>query len=510
MCGILFTNDSNVTRDTFCAGLELMKHRGPEASGYWHRGPNQLGQNRLKIIDLDDRANQPFWSSDGRYGIIYNGEVYNYQELASEYGIQQQTSCDTEVVVELYSRRGAACLDLLEGMFAFVILDTRDGGLFIARDRLGVKPLYVCRRNGHVTVASEIAAILALTGTPKFDDFGLRQYRKLRTFFNGRTIYSGIEMFPAGHYEFNGTRHCYWTLPEHDQLPPSDEELRAMIVDSVKKRRVADVPVGSYLSGGLDSTIIAALAHEPHTWTVGFDGHNEFEWADMAAKRIGSIHHEVVITDEEFVDLAAQMVRKRGEPLSVPNEVLLFRMTQEVKKFNTVVLSGEGADELFFGYDRIFRWADAAESFDIKEFDRLYSYGSNDDLEVIEDALSPFLGRGSAVAIVAAFFQVAHLHGLLRRVDNSTMICSVEARVPFVDNHQLIERMAGVPFSYRMENGVIKAPLKRVFANELPSEIIHRKKVGFPVPLNQLQFGEHYKGSPMDQWLQFNLGLLGA
>ena len=197
------------------------------------------------------------------------------------------------------------------------------------------------------------------------------------------------------------------------------------------------------------------------------------------------------------------MINKRKEPLSVPNEVLLYEMTKQVKIKNTVVLSGEGADELFFGYDRIFNWAQN-NKWDLESFDSYYSYGSHKDDEIIEDVLSPFMNYGECIDIVAAFFQVAHLHGLLRRLDNATMLCSVEARVPFVD-HRLVERMAGVPFTYRFKNGISKYPLKKLFKDHLPEEIINRKKVGFPVPISKI-FNE--KNQPMDQWLKFNLDTL--
>jgi len=173
------------------------------------------------------------------------------------------------------------------------------------------------------------------------------------------------------------------------------------------------------------------------------------------------------------------------------------------------VLSGEGADELFFGYDRIFRWAATAPRWDLEAFARLYAYGSNDDLEIVDDAIAPFAHLERPIDIVAHFFQVAHLHGLLRRLDNSTMLCSVEARVPFVDHHPLVERMAGVPFDYRMQSGDVKAALKRVFADVVPQPIRDRAKVGFPVPLERI-FGSVSGQTLMDQWLHFNLGLLGA
>jgi asparagine synthase (glutamine-hydrolysing) len=202
------------------------------------------------------------------------------------------------------------------------------------------------------------------------------------------------------------------------------------------------------------------------------------------------------------------MIQKRREPLSVPNEVMLHKMTSEIKKKNTVILSGEGADELFFGYDRIFRWAANNKQLDFAEFSRLYSYGSHEDTEIVEDALGPFMHHKHTIDIVAHFFQVAHLQGLLRRLDNATMLCSVEARVPFVDHHPLIERMAGVSFDYRMEDGEVKSPLKRIFRDLVPSAIIERKKVGFPVPLERIPFPNKPGKNPMDRWLEFNLSEL--
>ena len=509
MCGILFTNDASTSKEGFLKALDLMSHRGPDAKlCYKSIDTVKLGHNRLKILDLDNRSNQPFFSGDGRYIIVYNGEIYNCRELAKEHDITQRTTSDTEVLIELYARKGPDMLNLLNGMFAFVILDTETGDFFVARDRLGIKPLYICQTGEKVIIASEVAPILELTGTTKFDDIGLRQYLKLRAFFNGRTAYADIKMFPAGHYMLSGKVRRYWQLPEGNQAPPGDDELRELIESAVDYRCLSDVPVGSYLSGGLDSTIVAALSTKPHTWAVGFDDNNEFEWARMASKHIGSLHSEVTIDRDEYVALARSMIKKRREPLSVPNEVLLYKMTLEVKNKNTVILSGEGADEVFFGYDRIFRWANE-NRWSIEEFSKLYSYGSNEDLEIVGDALSPFLHHGKTIDIVAAFFQTAHLHGLLRRLDNATMLCAVEARVPFVD-HRLIERMAGVEFDHRIQNGIVKAPLKRIFKELVPQEIIERPKVGFPVPLASIPFEVPPGRTAMDTWLRFNLTELGV
>lgn len=508
MCGLLFSNFPFVNEQHFIRALELLKHRGPDAPDNYLRINNSyLGHARLKILDLDNRSNQPFYSKCRRYIIIFNGEIYNFKELLKKYKIKQNTSSDTELLIELYSVIGESMLAELNGMFAFVIYDTETNQIFAARDRLGIKPLYMYRNKDLVSFSSEISPILELHGISDFDKVGIRQYKKLRTFFNGRTLYSGVELFPAGHYLKDGKLVCYWRLPEGEQAPPSDDELYELINSAVNYRCLSDVPVGSYLSGGIDSTIVAGLANKPYTWTVGFEILNEFEWARLASESIGSNHTEVIIDNDTFRRTLKWMVNKRKEPLSVPNEVLLYLMTKEVKKKNTVVLSGEGADELFFGYDRIFKWANE-NKWDIKEFTSLYAYGSHEDYEIVEEALSPFLHLGNSLDIVAAFFQIAHLHGLLRRLDNSTMLCSVEARVPFVD-HRLVERMSGVDFKYRMAGGNIKDPLKRVFKDILPDAIIKRKKMGFPVPLDNIFMESAANKAGMDNWLDYNLSLLG-
>jgi asparagine synthase (glutamine-hydrolysing) len=198
----------------------------------------------------------------------------------------------------------------------------------------------------------------------------------------------------------------------------------------------------------------------------------------------------------------------RREPLSVPNEVLLYRLGKEIKKETKVVLCGEGADELFFGYDRIFRWASSQTAFDLQQFDQHYSYSKGADLEILEYALEPFTkAYKSPLLITSAFFQIAHLHGLLRRLDSSTMLASIEAREPFVD-YRLIERMFGVGADYKMQGGVVKAPLKRIFAEQLPSAIVTRPKIGFPVPLERI-FKAKDSSAGFEAWFNFNLHALG-
>jgi len=499
MCGILFTNQKKVTGKQFLNALQLMFHRGPDNQSYINNNGVFLGHTRLSIIDLNPRSNQPFRC--GNLLMIYNGEVYNYKELISEHALDVTTKSDTEVVLLMYRKYGSSCLDYFNGMFALIIYNEDTGDIFIARDRLGIKPLYYYNSGDEWIFSSEIASILELKNS-EFDEFGIRQYKKLRMTIKGYTIYKDIKAFHPAHYWYNGKFTMYWDLNIETKEPPDDDELKWLIEDAINIRKRSDVPLGSYLSGGLDSTILTYVLRPNNTWTVGFEELNEFEWSDLANSKIKTVHHKTIVDKDTFLETAKWMIDKRCEPLSIPNEVLIYLMTKDVKKKNTVILSGEGADELFWGYDRIFKWAHKVNYFNMKEFDEKYCYGTHSDDEVINFALENIPGD-KVINKIAYFFQIYHLQGLLRRVDNSTMQCSVEARVPFVD-HRLVELLAGTPFSWRM--GVsFKEPLKRIFNNLIPNEIIERKKVGFPVPLDLIFDDINDQNTPMDAWLDFNI-----
>lgn len=501
MCGILFYQGNKIKQQEFTKALHLMDHRGPDFQATKQVNNVLLGHTRLSILDLDARSNQPFQIGD--YIIIFNGEIYNYIELAKEEGFELATTSDTEVLLRLYMKYGEKCLDKLNGMFAFVIYNTVTKTHFIARDRLGIKPLYIYEKNDELLVSSEIAPILELRNSA-LDDFAIRQYRKLRMTVKNHTLYKDIRFFPQAHYRNQKGTFRYWDLHIEDREAPDDEELEALILSAIKLRQRADVEFGAYLSGGLDSSILAAVSKPDHTWTIGFDALNEFKWSQMVADEIGTNHHAIVFENARFKELARWMVEKRKEPLSVPNEVLLYWMTKQVKQHNTVILSGEGADELFWGYDRIFRWAKNETALSISGFDEKYCYGSDPDNEVIDFALEGTLGK-TTLDKMAYYFQITHLQGLLRRVDNSSMLCSVEARVPFVD-YRLVEFMAGRPFEYRMGNS-FKEPLKRIFAHILPQAVIDRPKMGFPVPLNTI-FKTDTQQQGWDKWLNYNLDVL--
>ncbi len=503
MCGILFYKGTKLKINEFEDSLDLMNHRGPDFSSTLKINDVFLGHKRLSIIDLEKRSNQPF--KIGCFYIIFNGEIYNYKEIITEEKLILKTTSDTEVLLELYIKYGEKCLEKLNGMFSFVIYNSETKNYFIARDRLGIKPLYIYEKGQEILVSSEIAPILSLRKS-ELDDFAIRQYKKLRMTVKNHTLYKDISFFPPAHYRLNQKTYRYWDLEINEKENPDDEELRDLIKNSIIIRQRADVEFGTYLSGGLDSSILTAVSNPNHSWTIGFDILNEFDWSEIVSKKIGTNHHAITFNTDKFKDITKWMVLKRKETLCVPNEVLLYSMTKQVKKYNTVILSGEGADELFWGYDRIFRWAKNQKELSISGFDDKYCYGTIEDNEVIDFALEN-LGGKSTIDKLAYYFQITHLQGLLRRLDNSSMLCSVEARVPFVD-HRLVEFMSGRNFNYRMGNS-FKEPLKRIFSEIIPTEIIDRKKMGFPVPLNVI-FKTETLLEGWDKWFTYNLKLLNS
>ena len=214
MCGILFTNDPNIKKKSFVSALYEMEHRGPDSTGgYVSYENNKLGHNRLKIIDLNNRSNQPLKSQNSEYDIIFNGEIYNYAELAKKYNLDMITKSDTEVLLELYVLLGSKMLQELNWMFSFVIYNNQTSEIFAARDRLGIKPLYYTKQRNYITFSSEISPIIKLYNFSEIDDIGIRQYKKLRAYFNGRTYLINVQMFPAGYFMEKSKVQRYWCLP---------------------------------------------------------------------------------------------------------------------------------------------------------------------------------------------------------------------------------------------------------------------------------------------------------
>lgn len=514
MCGFLFSKGLHLSIQQQNKVTELIRHRGPDQEGLLIKKDLYLFHSRLSILDPQNKkAQQPMISPCQKWVIVYNGEIYNYQKLAQQFKIELQTSCDTELLLKLYIKIKENMLNHLEGMFAFVIVNLETGTFFIARDRLGIKPLFFFKNESLFICASEIAPLLEIGPPQKICEIGLRQYKLLRTTFGTHTLYNNIHSFLPGHYMKKEKISPYWKIDfscNNDNI--SEKKVGELIDSSIKKRLLSDKKVGTFLSGGLDSSLVSYKVNDflkeerIHTFTIGFKNNNEFDYAQIVQEKINSIHHEHEETEKDYLKKLHYMIQKRCLPLSVPNEVLIYQMSLDAKKNDIhVLLSGEGADELFCGYNRIFDWAflEKNKPFNINQFSKYYCYGEN-DLDILEYTLQPFIKKyQQTFQIVSAFFQIYHLSGLLNRLDHSCSLAGLESRPIFTDHH-LVEYMAQFTYQQKSSLQKTKKTLKKIAQPFLPDKIVNRKKVGFPVKVEDF-IDSSYGKSGYHRWLNYNL-----
>jgi asparagine synthase (glutamine-hydrolysing) len=348
----------------------MLRHRGPDASATHVDGPAALGHTRLAIIDLSDAGRQPMTNEDGRYTIVFNGEIYNYVELrerlASRHTFRSHT--DTEVILHLFEDEGPECVHSLNGMFAFAIWDARERTLFGARDRVGIKPFYFAVDDDRFLFASEIKAIVAAPFDVEMDPAGVADYLTFQFCLGDRTLFRNVRKLPPGHTIRVSADHVevrrYWD-PDYavdmDRTPAQfEEELRELLRDAVRLQLRADVPIGAHLSGGLDSTAVTSLARSLgatpfHTFSGAFDAGDRFDesrYATLAAACAGTIHHEVRPTASQFVELMPKIVYAMDEPAAGPGVFPQYLVSALAREHVKVVLGGQGADEVFGGYTR--------------------------------------------------------------------------------------------------------------------------------------------------------------
>ena len=366
MCGICgyvnIDDDDLIVRMT-----ESLAHRGPDDQGYFHDRAVHLGHRRLSIIDIAG-GHQPMTSPDGSKTIIFNGEIYNFPELKKslvERGHSFKTNCDTEVLLRLFEEMGPSALNHLNGMFAFAVYDRNTGDLFLARDRIGIKPLYYLELPGRLLFASEAKAILHYRDwSPTLNPRAIHDYLALRYVPGDRVVFNEIRRLPAGHYMTYRQGHTeirqYWSPPYHDgPYSPRDadyeDEFEELLTASVRRRLISDVSFGAYLSGGLDSSVIVALMSRMvsaplKTFAVGFDyEHDELTEAADTARYLGCDHHEIPCRAED-VNLLPTIVHHLDEPMGDGIIIPMYQLSREAKKEVTVILTGEGGDEILGGY----------------------------------------------------------------------------------------------------------------------------------------------------------------
>lgn len=554
MCGLLgYWGIAPLARSVFAAHLARMHHRGPDYAGILEVDGLLLGHNRLAIIDLDSASNQPMSSTCGRIVLVFNGEIYNYLELKAELaGYPFRTQSDTEVILAAYLAWGERFIERLNGMFALALYDRERHSIILARDPIGKKPLYYSYASGFFAFASEINALTGLPGVGgELDSVAVNGFFSAGYIGGERTVFRSISQLPAGHLAVFSLAtpvapqlKCYWRLPVVSNLVPTSEEelleeLDTLLLDAVRIRMRSDVPLGAFLSGGLDSSLIVALAarlsSQPlSTFTISFPGtpSDEAAYAKTIATRFGTRHvvHEV---GENMLDSLPDLIARLDQPFADSSFVPMHFVCREARRDVTVALSGDGGDELFAGYGHYdaFAWenrirqsyppilrrllgciarplperhrtrtlkrlvhddpyvsmgAYAARFFNLAEREELLCGPIQVDPAPEREFLSRFLpGVDWLQNICQADFQDYMVDDILVKVDRMSMLNSLEVRSPLLDRRIAEFAFTRVPSSLKREGSVKKYLLKQLARRYLPEDFDFERKHGFGVPLGQ-------------------------
>ena len=517
------------------AGLEKVNlrqsARGPDASGAFAAGAVALGHRRLKIFDLSERAAQPMVDHELGLALTFNGAIYNFHQLRGELeakGYRFFSQSDTEVLLKAWHAWGKACVGRLSGMFAFAIWERDSGKLVLVRDRMGIKPLYYARTKDGFEFASSLPALLEFDGIDtSIDPVALHYYLTFHAVPEPLTILAGVRKVPAGailtiHPDGASKEEIYWRLrideQRADHRRSADDWVAATrdaLTLATNRQLAADVPIGVLLSGGLDSSLLVALAAETrgqdiNTFSIGFEGArgeagDEFYYSDIVAKRFGTRHFQMFISNQGLEDSLADCVGAMSEPMVSHDNIGFYLLSREVSKHVKVVLSGQGADEVFAGY----HWfqahdggANSVPQLAGQILDRVADRSFADcqrlvapDFRTAEhsrtflEALCAQNGSASLVDNMLVYESTFALaNGPLGRVDNMTMASGLEARVPFLDE-AVVNLAARMPLDAKLADGG-KAVLKRVGRDLLPTEIVDRPKGYFPVPALKYLHGE--------------------
>jgi asparagine synthase (glutamine-hydrolysing) len=570
MCGITgiiqfassASTDTKVEPGVVRRMCDVMAHRGPDDDGIYTAGPVGLGMRRLSIVDLTT-GHQPLSNEDGTAWIVFNGEIYNHAELRPQLearGHVYRTHSDTETIIHLYEEYGRDCVQHLRGMFAFAIWDARRQTVFLARDRLGIKPLYYQLNAKHLIFGSEIKVILAHPGIDApFHRAALPEYLAFGYLSGADTFYAGIRKLMPGHSMEVDSRgqvriDRYWDLPITQPEPARDESYyvktyRDLLEQAVNSHLMSDVPLGVFLSGGVDSSAVAALMTKirgtpVETFSVGYseDSYSELPYARTVAQHLNSVHHEVLVSRQDFFAALPHLIWHEDEPITWPSSVPLYFVARLAHEKVKVVLTGEGADETLAGYtryaftlknaawDRLYRrltpgairnwvrgsvtdstWISAAlrrklshtflarngNSWASFYFDNFFSaFSEAEQSGLLSPKLAPEFAAGSPYQHVLDYWEHSsgemlqrllytdiktYLVELLMKQDNMSMAASIESRVPFLD-HGLVEFATNIPQHLQLGGFAGKRILKKAVEDLLPRSILYRPKLGFPTP----------------------------
>ncbi len=552
MCGIAGYFDASVSDGNLI--LDLMSrelfHRGPDASGKFIHGGVGLCHRRLSIIDLSEEANQPMYSKCGRYAIIFNGEIYNFKEIKSKINAEFVTNSDTEVILEAFIRFGSDCVNLFNGMFAFVILDKETKVLHLFRDRIGVKPLYYFLKNAKFYFASELKSLLkikAVRESVSINPEAINSFLHLGYIPQPLSVYSEINKFPAASFAtFNGRElqiQKYWNVYEKiknnkiSDLNTAKADLDELLNDSVKLRLISDVPYGVFLSGGIDSALVASVAakHVPaalNTFTIGFENSKQDEsiFAAQIAKRLGANHTTHLLGPVEAIKMILDGMDIFDEPFADSSFLPTMLVSKLAGKNVKMVLSGDGGDELFHGYG-VYNWVKRINNpllkvsrplllrllklygnrgrrvaglldFPLTGSLRSHLFSQEQYLfsqKEIEKLLKPSKVRSyfvedesnisnqniSEVEKQALFDLQYYLRDdLLVKVDRASMLYSLECRLPLLD-YRIVEYVLNISPSLKIKGNTFKYIEKQLLFDYLPETLFNRPKQGFSIPLKR-------------------------
>jgi asparagine synthase (glutamine-hydrolysing) len=560
MCGIagqMTFDNSPVSLGRIAAMGARLQHRGPDDAGVYVQGGIGLAHQRLSILDLSAAGHQPMSNEDGTVWLVFNGEIYNFQELRSRLCERHvfRSKTDTEVIIHLYEEFGPDCVAMLRGMFAFAIWDSKAKRLVLAKDRVGKKPLYYAQNQEGLTFASELKALLIGTSPRDIDPVALHHYLTFQYVPTPWATFQGVRKLKPGHMlicqDGRLMERAYWTLSYRKTGPARREaeyreEFLALLKESTRLRLMSDVPLGAFLSGGMDSSAVVALMGElstqpVKTFSIGFkeDTYNELPYARQVASQYGTDHHEFVV-EPSAVDILPTLARVFDEPFADSSAIPTYYVSQLSRQFVTVVLNGDGGDELLAGYSRyhslpvdrlladfcnmstqkqmlnlvrrlsvrgslLTRLKDRLERFcqpfshtylgricyfGPEEKSELYTDGFREQVEH-EDSLDLLTGWFESLKEANLLDQVLRVDtktylpdDLLVKVDRATMAHGLEARSPLLD-HRLVEFCAALPLEYKMRAGESKYLLKAVMSDKLPMCILQRPKMGFGVPIDE-------------------------
>jgi asparagine synthase (glutamine-hydrolysing) len=552
ICGIYGAEDKSLLLKM----LSTLKHRGPDGQGVFCDSHISLGHSRLSIIDLSSKGKQPMSNEEGDIWVSVNGEIYNFKTLRAQLqqlGHEFCSDSDSEVVVHAYEEYGTRFLQRLRGMFALAIYDGKTGTMLLARDRLGKKPLYYAIDGGRLIFASEIKAILEAGIAKKINFHALCAYLTFQYSLGLQTLFDGIKKVEAGTFLLctggTITSERYWDLYETTPTTAREDEiadvLRAMLEESVKLRMIADVPIGAFLSGGIDSSAVVALARpyfsnsDFHTFSLGFETFSELGYARLVSDYLDTIHHEIIISPEDVARDIDRVAWYYDEPLGDAAIINNYYLSEEAKKHVKVVVAGEGGDEIFAGYPEyerginLYRFYRLPRVFrgimhplsrlipgrgDIcsrsnpiyrkmcvlgqRNFESAYFQIATDMNSAEKESLMRATCPDPVVSAISGPEMKDPLNKMLAldcknllpekflmKADKGTMANSIEERLPLLDQ-EIVQYAFSIPSSLKLKHGNEKYILKKAVQDLLPRTTIDRKKMGFGTPMGAWMSGE--------------------